>query len=260
VTQSETPPSGFAFREAVLKLGRAVLPRGVRREISRLGNWPPRGAVRFGSLRRVTPISKDWGLERGLPIDRYYIDRFLSERADLMRGTVLEIGEKRYTRLGGDRVQRFEVLHVAEQKPDVTRIGDLSDPTVFPSDTFDCIVVTQTLQLIYEVRTAIESCHRFLRPGGTLLVTIPGISQISRYDMDRWGHYWSFTTRSAERLFGDVFGRGPVEVVAYGNVLSSISFLHGLASEELTRSELDAHDPDYQLLIGVAATKAPAGA
>jgi SAM-dependent methyltransferase len=214
--------------------------------------------VRFGSLRRLTPISKVWGLDRGLPIDRYYIDRFFADRTSFMRGTVLEIGEKRYTLMGEEQIQRFEILHVAEQHRDVTKIGDLSDPTVFPADTFDCIVVTQTLQLIYDVRAAIESCHRFLRPGGTLLVTIPGISQISRYDMDRWGHYWAFTTKSAERLFGDIFEGGQVEVVAYGNVLASISFLHGLASEELTPRELDVHDPDYQLLIGVRATKAVA--
>jgi SAM-dependent methyltransferase len=220
-----------------------------------MASWPPKGAVRFGSLRRLTPISRLWGLDRGLPIDRYYIDRFLQARRGLMRGTVLEIGEKRYTRLGGDRVERFEILHVAEQNADVTKIGDLADASVFPEGTFDCIVVTQTLQLIYDVEATIENCHRFLKPGGALLVTIPGISQISRYDMDRWGHYWAFTTRSAQRLFGDVFVGGQVEVVAYGNVLSSISFLHGLASEELDSHELDQHDPDYQMLIGVAAIK-----
>ena len=38
---------------------------------------PPVGEVRFGSLRMVTPISTNWGLDRGLPIDRYYIERAL---------------------------------------------------------------------------------------------------------------------------------------------------------------------------------------
>jgi SAM-dependent methyltransferase len=246
------------MRGIFLAIGRALLPRRLRREISSRASWPTPGTVRFGSLRRLEPISRDWGMERGLPIDRYYIDEFLTAEAGRMQGTVLEIGEKRYTLLGGDRVQRFEILHVAEQHPDVTKIGDLSDPTVFSPETFDCIVVTQTLQFIYDVRGAIESCHRFLKPGGTLLVTIPGISQISRHDMDRWGHYWAFTTKSAERLFGDVFRGGQVEVVSYGNVLASIAFLHGLASRELKRHELDHHDPDYQLLIGVAATKAAA--
>ena len=235
-----------------------VLPRKARRQISRMAVWPPRGGVRFGSLRRLTPISREWGFDRGEPIDRHYISRFLSTRQSLIRGSVLEIGEKRYSLMGGDQVERFEILHVSEQRRDVTKIGDLTDPSLFPEGTFDSIIVTQTLQFIYDVKAAIEGCHRFLKPGGTLLVTVPGISQISRDDMDKWGQFWTLTTKSSARLFGDVFAGGNVEVVAFGNVLASISFLHGIASQELTPAELDHLDPDYELLIGIAATKAAA--
>jgi hypothetical protein len=117
------------------------------------------------------------------------------------------------------------------------------------------MILTQTLQFIYDVKEAIRHSYQALVPGGVLLVTIPGISQISRYDMDRWGDLWRFTTLSAKKLFEEVFPQGNVEVEAYGNVLTSVAFLHGLAAEELTTDELNYSDPDYQLLITIRAVK-----
>jgi SAM-dependent methyltransferase len=105
------------------------------------------------------------------------------------------------------------------------------------------------------VPTAVRTVHRILRPGGVVLVTVPGISKISRYDMDRWGYYWSFTTQSARRLFEVAFPADHVEVYAHGNVLAAIGFLHGLAVEEFSRKELDYEDPDYELLITLRAVK-----
>jgi hypothetical protein len=52
-----------------------------------------------------------------------------------------------------------------------------------------------------------------------------------------------------------VFPPELVSVAPYGNVLSAIAFLHGLAAEELRPEELDHHDPDYQVLIAVRAVK-----
>jgi SAM-dependent methyltransferase len=213
--------------------------------------------VRFGSLRRVRPISREWGFDRGRPIDRYYIDRFLSLHAADIRGRVLEIGSDTYSRrFGGERVERSDVLHVADSLPGVTIVADLTNADHVPSDSFDCVILTQTLQCLYDVRAAVGTVHRILRPAGVALVTFPGISKVSRQDMDRWGYYWSFTTSSARRLFGEFFEAKDLEVEAHGNVLASIAFLHGIATEELEPEELDYHDPDYEVLITVRARKA----
>jgi ubiquinone/menaquinone biosynthesis C-methylase UbiE len=134
-------------------------------------------------------------------------------------------------------------------------VADLTCASHIPSDTFDCIILTQTLHLIYDVRAALTTLYRILKPGGVLLTTVSGISKISREDMDRWGHHWSFTTRSAQRLFQEFFPEMNVAVDAYGNVLAAIAFLHGLASEELRHEELDYHDRDYQVLITIRAVK-----
>ncbi len=211
--------------------------------------------VSFGTLRQVTPISRDWGFDRGLPIDRYYIENFLARYADNIRGRVLEIGDNSYTlRFGCDRVTKSDVLHVEEGNPKATIVADLTSASHISSEIFDCILLIQTLQHIYDVRAAIRTIHRILKPGGVLLATFPGISQT--YD-HTWGGcwYWNFTTLSARRLFEEVFPAADVEIYAQGNVLASISFLHGLAAEELQKEELDYNDPGYQMLITVRAVK-----
>jgi SAM-dependent methyltransferase len=200
-------------------------------------------------------VSRHFGYDRGTPVDRYYIERFLRERASDIRGRVLEVGDDAYTRrYGGDRVAVRDVLHVREGHPGATIIGDLTDAPGIASGSFDCVVLTQTLHLIHAVSAAIGTLHRILRPGGVLLATVPGISQIS---VDEWAAtwHWSFTPSSLERLFRGSFAPQAVEIHAYGNVLAAVAFLQGLAAGELHRAELDHRDPRYPLLIAVRARK-----
>ena len=216
---------------------------------------PRVGKVDLGSLRRLTPISTDWGLERGQPVDQYYIRDFLANHANDIRGHVLEVGTDMYTRkFGGARVTKSDVLHVQKGAPGATIIADLSHGDNIQSNAFDCIIFTQTLQYIYDVRAALATLSRILKNRGVLLATFPGISKISREDMERWGDYWRFTSLSALRLLNEAFGE-LVEVKAYGNVLAATAFLHGLAAEELRKEELDYIDLDYEVVVSVRATK-----
>jgi SAM-dependent methyltransferase len=211
--------------------------------------------VRWGSLRRLSPVSRTFGYDRGLPIDRYYIERFLGDHAAVIAGRVLEIGDSTYSRrFGGARVARQDVLNIDPGHPQTTILGDLACADHIPSSSFDCLLITQTLHLIYDLPAAVGTLHRILKPGGTLLTTFPGISPLSS---DRWAEswYWALTPLSASRLFGDVFGPENIEVAAHGNVLTSIAFLEGLASRELRRTELDVHDPQFPMLITVKATR-----
>ena len=215
--------------------------------------------VRFGSLRRVNPISRSFGIDRGKPIDRYYIEAFLEKHRHDIKGRVLEAGGYvNYTKqFGDDRVTHGDLLYPKVGHPDGTVIGDLATGSSIPSNVFDCLILTQVFPFIYDVKAAVAHSYRALKEGGVLLATLPGISQICRYDMEQWGDYWRFTDTSTHRLFGDVFQPENVSVEAYGNVLVACAFLHGLASRELTRRELDYKDPDYQLSIAVRAVKVP---
>lgn len=215
-----------------------------------------RWGVRWGNLRRVHPFSAVFGLDRGQPIDRYYIEAFLAKHSDDIHGRVLEIGEPGYTRkFGAGRVTHSDVLHAVPGNPEATLVGDLATGTGIPLERYDCIILTQTLPFIYDVLSAITNVHTALKPGGVVLAAVPGISQISRYDMDRWGDYWRFTNASARRLFADVFGVENVTVEAQGNVLAACAFLHGLAAEELRANEIEFCDADYQILVTIRAIK-----
>lgn len=241
-------------------IARAMLPQIVMNWLRQLRGQgrlsPPVGRVRFGSFRRLTPIGPHFGYERGHCIDRYYIERFLHKYAADICGKVLEVGDSRYTcQYGGTRVTCSDVLHAAPGNPQATIIADLTQADHIPSDTFDCIILTQTLMFIFDVRAAVHTLRRILKPGGVLLVTVAGISQIPRYDMDHWGDFWRFTTLSARRLFEEVFPRENVGIEVHGNVLVAMAFLHGLALEELQAKELECRDPDYELLITVRAVK-----
>jgi SAM-dependent methyltransferase len=214
--------------------------------------------VRFGTLRRLAPVSRRFGWDRGgLPVDRYYIERFLRRHAGDIRGHVLEVRDDAYTRkFGGDRVAKADVLHPTTDNPKATIVADLTGADQVPSDTFDCVILTQVLPFIPDPQAAVRTVHRILRPGGVVLATMPGISQIIRYDMDRWGDYWRFTSLSAGRIFECEFPQGDVQVEAHGNVLVATAFLQGLSSRELRPDELDYHDRDYEVLITVRAVKA----
>lgn len=218
----------------------------------------PVGTLDFGDLRRLTPISDHFGTDRGTPVDRYYIETFLATRASDITGRVLEAGDDRYIKaFGGDRVTRADVLDVRADGPNATVIADLTCADHVAADSFDCIVLTQTLQMIYDARAALGHIHRILKPGGVFLMTYSGISKICRREgRDDWGEYWHFTTQSIGRLFDETFPAAQVEIVPYGNVLSATASLFGLAAEELTSEELDYSDPDYEVLVGVRAVKA----
>ena len=236
-----------------------IVPFTLRR---RLRSWqqgmsvrPRRGTVRFGSLNGVKPISSTFGFDRGSCIDRYYIEKFLQQHSRDIRGHVLEVADNEYTRRFGSGVVQSTVLHAKAGNPNATLVGDLSTGENIPTESFDCIILTQTMQFIYETRSAVANLYRALKFGGVVLATFPGISQISRYDRERWGDFWRFTTESAQRLFMEQFRPEDVTVCAHGNVFAAVSFLHGLSVEDVSKSKLDYADPDYELVITVRAIK-----
>lgn len=221
--------------------------------------WPPVGLVQFGSLLRTTPISRVFGLDRARRercIDILFIERFLLSHHTDIRGRVLEFGDDQYTRtFGGTAVERSDVLHTQPGSSNATIIADLACADHIPTEAFDCIICTQTLQFIYDTRAAVKTLYRILRPGGVLLASFTGISQISRYDMERWGDYWRFTTASARRLLEEHWPPENVAVEAHGNVLLAVAYLHGLTIDELRPEHLEQQDDDFQLVITARAVK-----
>ena len=228
---------------------RPPVTHGFRQRLRRL-----RRPAWLGTLRRLTPLSSEWGFDRGTPVDRHYIERFLEERRADVRGRVLEVRDNSYTRRFGTTVARSDVLDVNRSNPAATIIADLSAADQVPSDAFDCLLLTQTLQFVLDTRAALAHTHRILRPGGVVLATVPAISRIApRYGLT--SDYWRFTAASCRALFGAAFGAEQVEVQSHGNVLAATAFLAGMAREELSSKELDTIDEYFPVIIAVRAVK-----
>jgi SAM-dependent methyltransferase len=216
----------------------------------------PLGWVRFGSLRRLDPISRNWGFDRGGPVDRWYIERFLeANRADV-RGRVLEVGADRYaSRFGGDRVTSLDILDVDAGNEQATIHADLGQPDTLPHGRFDCIIVTQTLHLVFDVRQAFGGVVQMLAPGGVALVTVPGITAIEPPASGAQWH-WSMTALSVRRMLGSCVGVGEVAVEVHGNVLAAAAFLYGVGARELTQPELEHLDPAYPVVVTARVVRA----
>jgi SAM-dependent methyltransferase len=208
------------------------------------------------ALGGLEPASRSFGANLGKAIDRHYIESFLERNSAAIQGRVLEVGDAAYTRrFGRERVSASDVLYAAQGNPQATLVGDLSSGRGIPEAAFDCLILTQVLQYVFDVRAGVAGARAALKTGGVVLATLPGISQISRYDDERWGDYWRFTPASARRLFADAFGEDAVQVEAHGNVLVAAAFLYGVPLHEIEAGELEREDPDYPMLITVKAER-----
>jgi hypothetical protein len=214
--------------------------------------------LRLGVLYRTKPLSRTYGYDRGQPVNRYYIERFIQRHQAVIQGCVLEIRDSRYTTLYGHDVRRSDVLDIDNDNATATIVADLAAADTIPADTYDCCIVTQTLQYIFDVSRAIGHLHRILRPGGVLLASVPVVERLTRADVGYHDH-WRFTPASCLRLFGRQFGERNVLIESPGNVLAAIASLTGMAAEELSETDLNRHDELYPLIVTIRAIKGSAG-
>jgi SAM-dependent methyltransferase len=219
-----------------------------------------RGPLRLG----LQPVDRDYGYRRGTPIDRHYIEAFLRAAGEtrsgtepVLRGRVLEVGNDFYTRRYADPALLIssDVVDVDPANEEADFVADLANAPELPSDAFDCVICTQTLLLIYDFQAAVATLNRIISPGGTLLLTVPGIVRTSRSSNDAWRDYWRFTDESVRRMLHSHFSPSQVTVAPRGNVKAAACFLYGLAAEELTVEELEHPDPDYPVVITARARK-----
>jgi hypothetical protein len=208
----------------------------------------------FGFRPRSTPVSAHWGFDRGTPIDRWYIERFLIRNRSDIRGRVLEVKDDGYARRFGVAVERVDVLDVDPDNPRATIVADLADAVGIAEASYDCFILTQTLQYIQAVDEAVHHAARVLAPGGTLLATVPTLSRMT-VDRPSSVDYWRFTEASCRALFGKSFGKESVEVTTYGNAVAGAGFLLGYATEELHPSERDTIDPRFPLIVAIRAVR-----
>lgn len=197
----------------------------------------------------VRPIGKLFGQPRGGSICRYYIDKFLMNHRAEIRGRVLEIGDRTYTSRFMESVEESYCLHFdrAFESEGMDFYGDLIDGTGMKKNFYDCIILTQVLNCIKDFRNTPQILIDSLKPNGTLLITVSGISPVSRLDMDRWGYFWNFTDAGILGMFGADNTECSIET--YGNYKVACAFLGGMAYTELSEADLEYMDEDFQVFV-----------
>lgn len=245
--------------QSMKKRIKQYLPDSLKRILNNTGilrqYTPKPGHIHWGDLKRVKPFSTQFGYDRGGPVDRYYIESFLDKNKSVVRGHVLEIGDNAYTlKYGGNKIIKSEILHVDEKNEQATIIGDLSNIPEISDNTYDCIILTQTLHLIYDFNAALKTCHRILKPGGALLMTVPGITHI---DQGEWksNWLWAFTGSSVSRMLTNIFPGNNVNVETHGNVYIASAFLYGAGMADVEKKYFSYNDPHYQVIITALAFK-----
>ncbi len=203
--------------------------------------------------RSVKPLSGKFGFDRGTPIDRFWIEKFLWENKSLIKGMVLEVTDNNYTKMfGGNKVKRSDVLDINRKNKRANIHGDLKNlRNVIKDNTYDCIILTHVLGMIDDVSVAVSEIHRILKQKGVVLVTSSSFSPT----YDQKNNFWRFTTASMKYLFGKQFGIKNIKITSFGNVLTGQAFWVGMAQEELTEKELSYNDPNYQCIVTVKAVK-----
>ena len=241
-TLSRLEARGRAVAGRALRLGarvaRRLAPRALRptHGFRRAGAVP--GVAAFGSAtsggcsRRAASSATTAACRSTGTTSR----RFSPAASGDIRGRVLEVGDDTYTRRFGDaQVTRGDVLHV-EPVAGATIVADLAGADHIPSGRFDCVILTQTLHLVYDVRAALATRPAHHQAGRHAARDVPGHEPARPAIRGARHWYWSFTTLAARRLFAEAFPAGEdVAVEAHGNVLATSAFLYGLAAaHELT--------------------------
>lgn len=197
----------------------------------------------------VDPVGRLFGIDRGGAIDRYYIEQFLQNYRQYIHGNVLEMGEDTYTNLYGsvDCIPYIFQYGNIQGLNGTYLYGDLQNHEGLPKEYFDCIIFTQVFNFIFDIFSAVKNSINMLKLGGAMLVSVAGNTPISRYDMDRWGHYWNFTEKSVKSLFSQ--DNVECTVSAYGNCKAACAFFQGMSYKELGKEELDYNDGDFPIVI-----------
>jgi len=185
-------------------------------------------------------------------VDRHFTDRFFEENRPFITGNVLEIQNRVYAARFGQGVRRLDTVDIDSQfQP--TIVCDLSEAeAAIPSDQYDCFLLPYTLPFIANLEGALRNAMRVVKPGGTVLATASVIAPI----FAEYPEYWRMTEHGWRETLARAWPGCDIDVRTYGNCVSGMASVLGLAKEELKPRELEREDPRFPVLISIRGRKA----
>ncbi len=246
--------------ELVLKSKKEILYRfsseGEYKSIIRKLQRQRDANIRMIADMPMKPISRRCGYERGTPIDRYYIEKFLDSNQKYIQNKVMEVADNQYTCRYSKNIKEALIMHVEGWDKDVVQINlETGNGVAKYANSIDCFICTQTIQMIYDIKTAMKNIYKMLKQDGTALITIAGIAGISLYDYYNWGEYWRVTPKALRMIMEETFDRNKIEIFGYGNIKTTIAFLYGLCVEDLGENDFTYDDEQFPMLIGCVVRK-----
>jgi hypothetical protein len=208
-----------------------------------LANW--------GNLRRTEPLSDQFGFDRGTPIDRFYLHRFLEAERSAITGDVLEIQVPSHAHRFGHDLKRVDTLDIT---PDFspTYLCDLAEAgTVVPEESYDCFLLPNTLQHLLRLEEALTQALRIVRPGGVILASAANLVRLTSSTDD----FWRLTAAAWRLVTSRVWNGCAIDVRAHGNCLAVVAATYGLAVEELSTKELAVDDDRFPVLTTIKCVK-----
>jgi SAM-dependent methyltransferase len=207
----------------------------------------------YGNLRRARPFSEHYGFDRGQPVDRHLIEGFLGRKAPLIAGDVLEIRESVYTSRFGAPGVRSHVVDIDATNSNATLVADLCVPKSLPKQAYDCAVITQTLQFLPDTEKALANLWRSLRPGASLLITVPALARID-HELPE-ADFWRWTPAGLRLALERSCPGAEVETEGAGNLTIALAVLYGLTVEDLRPKDLLRVEADFPVISCAVVTK-----
>jgi hypothetical protein len=199
---------------------------------------------RWGNLRRTAPFSSSYGFERGQPIDRYYLHKFLAAHSESITGDVLEIQGTSYTERFGHDLTRIDSFDI-EPRFGSTYVCDFARcDDVIADGAYDCLLLPNTLPHFRALERCLAHVARVVRRGGVVLASAAGLLPLTGDASE----YWRLTPDGWRETLAAAWPGAILEIAGHGNCLAAVAAQLGLAVEELTHAELDVHDPRFPVL------------
>jgi len=212
----------------------------------------PKNIYRHFLHQGVKPYSQEYGTDRGKEIARYYVECFLEQNTKLLEGNCLEFQAPTYLLKYADpRKCKMNVIHLEDSNVLANIVGDLTQKNTIPSNYFDCIICTHVLHVVYKKEKFLSEINRILKPGGFLLLAVPGVSMCDY----SWNELWRFTELGIQQMLEQKFDKDCIQVKGYGNSLVAAGQIRGLAKEEFSLKELKYYDGRFAVEICALAQK-----
>ena len=178
-----------------------------------------------GESWRPVPYANPTSLRRYFDLQAGKIWRDLSAALRDVRGTLVDVGcgAQPYQRLLSKDVTYISIDSVEARTVFGYDMPDTRyyDGFVWPvdNDSADVVLATETLEHVSDPEQFVSEARRVLRPGGTLLLTVPFAARWHFMPVD----FWRFTPSGLVQLFAQC-GFDEIEVYACDNAVTVAAY------------------------------------